>query len=114
LSEKLQKYFIIQKLIEDIESTAFFETMLEDAAKLGYKVHTFTIQYEQSEFPGIGYRRYIALMVLDVGNYDGVTNIADVPTGDTQRYLDNGWEIASASISTKFVRMIKRATPETG
>ena len=112
MTEKLQKYFVIQKLIEDIDSTAFFETMLEDATKLGYKVHTFTTQFEPGEYQGTGWRRYTALMVLDVGNYEGVTNIADVPTNEAQRYLEAGWEIASASISTKFVRMIKRATPE--
>ena len=109
MSEKLPKYFVIQKLRDDIDSMTFFETMLSDAVKQGYKVHTFTTQYEEGEHQGTGYTRYIALMMLDVGNYDGVTNIADVPTSEAQRYLEAGWEIASASISTKFVRMIKRA-----
>jgi len=50
---------------------------------------------------------YYGVMYLDLG-YRNVTNLADVKPQDVDKYLDNGWEIASTSISTRFVRMIKR------
>ena len=108
MSEKQPQYIMLEgSTREDIQ------TKINSFAEDGYRVHSYT--YATYHYPdeGILEDKYTALLYLDVGNYDGVTNIADVPTGDTQRYLDNGWEIASASISTKFVRMIKRATPET-
>ena len=53
-------------------------------------------------------------MHLDLGNYAGVTALQDVPPNQVTTYLTQGWEIASASISTKFVRMIQRGVQPEG
>jgi hypothetical protein len=39
-------------------------------------------------------------MKLDAGSYEGVTTLKDVAPEEVDRHLAEGWEIASASIST--------------
>ena len=105
MSEKQPKYLVIQG-----SSRTDFQDKLTMFSEDGYRVHSYT--YVENAL-GEGEEMWTAILYLDIGNYEGVTNIADIPTAEAQRYLDAGWEIASASISTKFVRMIKRGTPET-
>jgi len=94
MSESLANYrFAVQHHDESLDAYAERLNALVDVS---YKVHTIDID------------RGVALMVLDVGNYDGVTNLKDVPSDEVDDYLVQGWTIASASISTKFVRMVKR------
>ena len=62
-------------------------------SEVGYKVHTYTSEY--------------ALMEIK-DDYHGVTNLKDIPPNEVDDFIVNGWTIASASISTKFVRMVKR------
>lgn len=50
-----------------------------------------------------------AWLYLPIEKYHDVTNLKDVPSDDVDSYLADGWEIASASISTKFIRMVKRS-----
>ena len=101
MSEKQPKYVVLEASTrEDLD------TKINAFAGDGYRVHSYN--YTEYYDNGTLCKTYTALMYLDIGNYEGVTNIADVPTADAQRYLDEGWEVASASISTKFVRMIKR------
>ena len=90
------------------------QTKINSFAEDGYRVHSYTYATYYYPDEGILEHKYTALMYLDIGNYEGVTNLADITPQDVDLYLSQGWEIASTSISTKFVRMIKRATPETG
>ena len=92
--EKLPNY---KTFIRNDELQLFKE--LNHKSKQGYKLH--------SVIPTGG--GILAIMYLDKGNYEDVTNLADVAPPDVDQYLANGWEIASTSISTKFVRMIKRS-----
>lgn len=53
-----------------------------------------------------------ALMKIENGNYQDVTNLKDVEPTEVDGYIAEGWEITSTSISTKFIRMVKRKTSE--
>ena len=80
-------------------------TEVNEYAELGYKV--ISVEPWISEYGHTAGWHYV--MKLEKGSYEDVTNLADVSPNDVDQYLENGWEIASTSISTKFVRMIKRA-----
>ena len=95
--EKLPNY----ETYEAVDTVTLYG-WLNAKANQGYKLHTVGHRHDQR----LG---YYAVMYLDKGNYEDVTNLADVSPSDVDQYLENGWEIASTSISTKFVRMIKRA-----
>ena len=82
------------------------KTEANEYAEKGYRLHT----YSEMMIDGSWSQSFV--MTLDL-KYEDVVNIADVPTQDAKLYLDQGWEIASASISTKFVRMIYHAKPAT-
>jgi hypothetical protein len=74
---------------------------------LGYHLHSFQVNH--IAYPDGSSERYETfIMVLGKPDYHDVTNLADVKPMDVDTYLARGWEIASTSISTKFVRMIKR------
>lgn len=90
---KLRKYIELSTLDQVNEYT-----------ELNYKLHS-----REQIINDYGHKcGWSYLMYLDTGNYDNVTNLADVSPQDVDLYLLNGWEIAATSISTKFVRMIKR------
>ena len=95
--EKLPNY----ETYEAVDQIALYG-WLNSKARQGYKLHTVGWRQDQR-------LAYYAIMYLDKGSYEDVTNLADVSPSDVDQYLANGWEIASTSISTKFVRMIKRA-----
>ena len=90
---KLRNYIELNSIID-----------VNEWSEKGYKLHS--VDPWISEYGHTNGWHYV--MYLDKGNYDNVTNLADVSPQDVDRYLANGWEIASTSISTKFVRMIKR------
>ena len=73
-------------------------------ADQGYRLHSYK-RYnfdETQEF----------VMVLESG-YPDVTRVADATVDEANGLLamNTGWEIASTSVSSKFYRMVKRATP---
>jgi hypothetical protein len=47
-------------------------------------------------------------MKWDSESYADVTGLRDVALEDVDAHIVEGWEIASWSLSTKFVRMVKR------
>lgn len=62
---------------------------------------------------GSGYRLVFvdgnrAFMEYRGNDYSNVTNLKDVPPDEVDQYIADGWEITSTSISTKFIRMVKR------
>lgn len=80
----------------------------EDAnlyADQGYRLHTVVPQQGEGGYScGLIY-----IMTLETG-YADVTRVADAPedVANGLLALDDGWEIASTSVSAKFWRMIKR------
>ena len=62
--------------------------------------------YRQVE-SSIDTKMYHCIMKLDTG-YQDVVNLKDVATEEVDKHISEGWEITSTSLSTKFVRMIKR------
>jgi len=100
------KYFIIQKLIEGEKDRTEFNEMLNQATETGHRVHTFTTQYEQSEYQGIGYTRYVTLMSLkSEGKYENITNLKDVSPSHVDEHLADGWTVTDSY--SKFIRMVK-------
>ena len=49
-----------------------------------------------------------AFMEYRGNDYSNVTNLKDVPPHEVDQHIADGWEITSTSISTKFIRMVKR------
>ena len=49
-----------------------------------------------------------AFMEYRGNDYSNVTNLKDVPPNEVDQHIADGWEITSTSISTKFIRMVKR------
>ena len=77
-------------------------------ADQGYRLHTY-----QAMRVNEGIYQEFYVMVLESG-YSDVTRVADAPEqlANDLLALDDGWEIASTSVSSKFYRMIKRAKPD--
>lgn len=97
MSEPMPKYLIFGA--EDLDKLNKF---INNRTKEGYKLQAI------QPYQGIGGYVFLVYMYLDVGNYEDVTNLKDVPPEEVDTHIMQGWEIASASISTKFVRMVKR------
>ena len=78
-------------------------------ADQGYRLHTY------SEIMVDGSYSQSFVMVLESG-YSDVTRVADASVDEANGLLamNTGWEIASTSVSSKFYRMVKRATPAEG
>ena len=53
---------------------------------------------------------FYAIVKLAEDSYEGVTNLRDVAPELVDECLRNNWRIASSSISTKFVRMVRYKT----
>ena len=100
---KLPRYKVIYG-----ETKAKLEANMNFLADIGYK-QSGNIVIMSSMNP-----QFWVSMNLDLGNYAGVTALQDVPSKQVTTYLTQGWEIASASISTKFVRMIWRGVQPEG
>ena len=94
MSEEKPKYFVIKVLLETLKSGAFFQTQIDDAVTDGYRVHTFTSQYEESECQGIGYTRYIALMSLsEPTKYDDIEKYKKLPITEQEGTIPRGWKV---------------------
>ena len=101
---ELDKYLILEN-----DSLYMLNQEMNNAVSQGYKLNTFTITEIQEDECG-RHPQYVAVMSLNEldSKYLGVINLEDVPPSDVDRHLADGWIIASASISTKFVRMVKK------
>jgi len=83
----------------------YTKAQANEYADQGYKLHTFqTIIVD-----GVPQDQYI--MMLDTG-YGDVIRVADAPEqlANDLLALDEGWEVASTSVSARFYRMVKRDT----
>lgn len=102
-----EKYKIVSAWATHIDT---LNTKIEALSDQGYRIHTFNTEHVTDPETGMGEDRYSVLMSLNEldSKYLGVVNLEDVPPSDVDRRLADGWIIASASISTKFVRMVKK------
>ena len=76
-----------------------WEAQLNKLYEVGYEIFPNGIQDD-----------FIIIHLKELGqnDYSNVTNLKDVPPSEVDDYIADGWEITSTSISTKFVRMVKR------
>lgn len=86
------------RIISGFEDVDKFETSVNALAESGYAVSLLNVDAGKLS----------AILKLDTGNYENVTNLKDVDPLEVDKHISEGWEIASCSISTKFVRMVKR------
>ena len=100
--EKLSKHLLLRR-----DGFLSMQNAVNEFDALGYKVKGYYPNFESSAVDGSGPIWYASLE-LDNGGYENVTNLRDVPPEEVDSHIIQGWEIASASISTKFVRMVKR------
>ena len=99
----MPKYRIVWSSKEDD-----VEQKMNALAEVGYILASFNyVAGDNQDLNDV----YHAVMKLDEGSYEGVTNLRDVSPELVDDALASGWEIASSSISTKFVRMIRRRKP---
>jgi len=98
------------RLVKGYTSDGFnvFMKQVNTLVDEGYKVHTFTTEYEEGEHRGIGDRRLIAFMSLSSSSkYDDIVNLRDVDPRDVEEYLLDGWVVADSW--AKNIRMVKKA-----
>ena len=102
MSEKLPKGLILRRV-----GYLSLQEAINEHYEKGYKVRSVYPNFESYEVEK-GSSIWYAFIELDTGGYENVTNLKDVPSDEVDSHIVQGWEIASASISTKFVRMVKR------
>jgi hypothetical protein len=98
--EELKKYRVVTwpaVCVDNREPLRLFEDRLNNLAEFGYEV--LTVRDE-----------FVVMQLKEPGanDYSNVTNLKDVPPNEVDTHIADGWEITSTSISTKFVRMVKR------
>ena len=98
---KLPKYRVVAAATE-----YELQLKLNALAEQGYILHQFTSQVEQ-EFKTAFY----AVMKLGENDYSNVVALRDVVPELVTEAIENNWEIVSTSLSTKFVRMVRRKQP---
>ena len=98
---KLSKYRVVAAATE-----YELQLKLNALAEQGYILHQFTSQVEQ-EFKTAFY----AVMKIDEGSYENVEALRDISPELVTDALAEGWSICSTSLSTKFVRMVRRKQP---
>lgn len=76
---------------------------LNALAEQGYTLHQFTSQVEQ-EFKTAFY----AVMKTSDNDYSNVVQIKDIIPELADEAINSGWEPVSMSLSTKFIRFVKR------
>ena len=102
--EKLKKYLVLRRL-----GFLAIQEAMNEFVELGYEVRSLypnfdsSLPNKMSDFEQVWYA-FIELK----GGYENVTNLKDVPSEEVDNYIAKGWEIASTSISAKFIRMVKR------
>jgi len=102
MSDSLQKYLVLMR-----PGYLAIQEALNEFYKLGYKVKALYPHPIPNDSPA-----WYAFIELDDTGYENVTNLKDVPPEEVDAHIVEGWQIASASISTKFVRMVKRRKPD--
>ena len=95
---KLSKYRVVAAATE-----YELQLKLNALAEQGYILHQFTSQVEQ-EFKTAFY----AVMKLGENDYSNVTQIKDIVPELADDAINSGWEPVSMSLSTKFIRFVKR------
>lgn len=84
------------------ENAGELQEKMNALAELGYTFKQVVIS-DRDETPFL-----IAVMTIQEGDYTGVKQLRDIAPELVTDALSSGWEIASASISTKFCRMVHR------
>lgn len=97
---KLPKYRVIHT-----ENRDEFEMKLNTLADEGYILASFNPVHEPTNMDETA---FYAVVKIDEGNYENVIALKDVAPELVTDALSAGWEITSTSLSTKFVRMIRR------
>ena len=102
MTEPLKPYLILER----IGALAAMDALNEFRA-LGYKLKN--IDREKDEYSDI----FILTIELDSSGYDNVVEVRDAPQDEANHLLslNEGWIIASTSISSKFYRMVRRDKP---
>ena len=99
MSETLPKYQIIESSsLHDVRQG------IGEYTTLGYKLHTFTVLElfdGRDKLP-----QYIAVMSLSSAKYDDIKGLRDVPPGEANKLLSEGWIVADSY--SKFIRMVKK------
>ena len=95
---KLLKYRVIAAYTEHE-----LQVKMNLLADEGYTLHQFTAHIEQ-EFKTAFY----AVMKLGENDYSNVTQIKDIVPELADDAINSGWEPVSMSLSTKFIRFVKR------
>ena len=85
------------RIISGFSNADKFELNVNILAEQGYTVSHFSTENSTLS----------AIMKLDIG-YQDVVNLKDVDPLEVDKHISEGWEICSTSISTKFIRMIRR------
>jgi len=99
--KNLGKYLILSR-----EGYLAAQDAMNHFYELGYELYG---QPERRPMkPGESTDTWFFVMRVQGSGYENVTNLKDVPPVEVDHHLAEGWDIASASISTKFVRMVKR------
>ena len=70
----------------------------------GYKLHSFTVASVKGEH--IVSPHYVAVMSLSSAKYDDIEGLRDVPPGEANKLLSEGWIVADSY--SKFIRMVKK------
>lgn len=97
---RLPKYRVVSA--KDAE---MFEHRMNALADEGYIFKSMNVS-DHDDTPFL-----IGVMAFAEDSYEGVEALRDVAPELVTEALQNNWQICSTSLSTKFVRMIKRRKP---
>jgi len=97
------------------EQDKYWDFFANDLAELVKKTDKFVkMGYDILETHWVRENPYLMhrTMVLKGKDYSDVIEVCDAPQDEANKLLvlSDGWEIASASVSSKFYRMVKRDT----
>jgi len=91
--QELSKYKIIYRPKGPADE--IWEGPVNRFVQVGYKIHTVR-------------ENFVLMELASNGKYSDVINVKDVPTKEVREYIMKGWEVGSLSLSTRFVRMVKK------
>ena len=92
MTEETKKYRILETNPYDLED------QMNELVAQGYKLHTFTTRGTQLDC--------VAVMSLSSAKYDDIEGLRDVPPGEANKLLGEGWIVADSY--SKFIRMVKK------
>ena len=102
--EKLKKYLVLRRV-----GYAAIQGALNEFTELGYEARSLYPNFNTSALTTDDDLSPVWYAFIELkGGYENVTNLKDVPSEEVDSYIAKGWEIASTSISAKFIRMVKR------